>query len=155
MPNNQNMNFLAGNRATLHIKGLEDLEFSIVQFNLPSIELPVSPVETKFLTGREAGDKPIYGDMVVHFIVDEDLKNYLAVYDWIQGLIFQRKTSPRNSDGMITIYSSHNNPIMKIKLYELIPAYVSELTFREAEPETTPIIVNAHFSMLYFDVEKV
>lgn len=155
MPKNQNTNFLSTNRATLQIKGLEDLEFSVIGFNLPSIELPVTPVETTFLTGKEAGDKPIYGDVVVTFIVDEDMKNYLAILNWIEALVFHRKDMPRNTDGLITVYSSHNNPLLRIKLYELIPSYVSELPFAEHDTETTPVVVNAHFSLLYFEVEKI
>lgn len=155
MPANQNMNFLTTNRATLQIKGLEDFEFAVTGFTLPSLELPVSPVETMFLTGREAGDKPIYGDVEVEFIIDEDMKNWITVYEWFQGLIFQRTSTPRNSDGAIIIYSSHNNPIIKIKLYEMIPSYLSAIRFSEDIPVTTPLKAEAHFSILYYDIEKL
>ena len=32
------------------------------------------------------GDKLQYGDLVIQFLVDEDMKNYLEIYKWLMAL---------------------------------------------------------------------
>lgn len=151
----QNMNFLTPTRGTLQIKGLEDAEFSVTKFNLPSLNLNFTEVPTPFWAGREANTSPVFGPLEIEFIVDEDMKNWLAVFNWMMDLSFRRKSPTRSSDGSIIIYSSNNNPIAKFHLSELIPIFLSKIPFDESVSETTPVIASAQFAMTYFETDKI
>jgi hypothetical protein len=150
--NYNGLNYLTSNRATLQISGLEDVEFSITQFNLPSLTLQYNDVATPFMNAREATSKPDFGDLEITFLVDENIKNWLAVFNWCMDLAFQRTSTPRFAEGKIIVYSSHNNPIVTFRLVGLVPVFISDLNFTEMVAETTPVSATARFAMTYYDV---
>lgn len=146
MLNHNGLNYLTSNRATLQIVGLGEVEFSITSFNLPSLTLEYSAVPTPFLAGKEATSKPDFGEIQVTFLVDENMKNWLAVFDWMIDLSFTKSIKTRFVDGSIIVYSSHNNEIIKFNLSEIVPIYLSDISFQESSAETAPITASARFA---------
>jgi hypothetical protein len=149
------LNYLTSNRATLQILGMQDAEFAVTSFNIPSVTLQFSNVPTPFLAGKEVTSKPDFGEISISFIVDEEMKNWLAIYEWMMDLSFRKSIKPRFVDGTITIYSSHNNPIIKFNLSEIAPIYLSDISFSESSSETSPITATARFALTLFSVTKM
>lgn len=151
MPQFNGLNYLTSNRATLQINGLQDVEFAITSFNLPSLTLEYSQVSTPFMAGKEATSKPDFGEITISFLVDEEMKNWLAIFDWMIDLSFTKSIKSRFVDGTITVYSSHNNPIISFKLSEIVPIYLSDIQFTEGSGETSPITATARFALTYYN----
>lgn len=152
-----NTNYLSTSRATLQIQGLPEVEFNITSFNLPDVSVGVVDVPTRFNRGKEAGTNVEFTDLQIEFLVDEDLKNWQTVFEWIvkQSLPVEHDYighKNRFSDGSLIIYSSHNNPIKKISLKELFPVSLGGIAFNETDNETVYQKANASFSVLYYEI---
>ncbi len=139
------LNYISKNRAKMVIPDLPAVSFNMREFELPGIDLPAATVPSPFY------DKPFYGDKVEFepldctFLVDENLTNWIEVYNWIIGLGAPEDKSQYENrslteiDIYITIYSSHNNPIKRVRFIECVPTSLSGIFFEEGINETTTV----------------
>ena len=67
---------------------LPTVEFFCQTANVPSITLGTADVETPLKNIPIPGDKLVYGELNVSFLVDENLNNYKELHDWLTGLGF-------------------------------------------------------------------
>ena len=63
-------------------------EWFVVRANIPSVQLGVADQYTPFVQVQVAGDHLTYGDFSITFIVDENLKNYMEMYNWVKNIGF-------------------------------------------------------------------
>ena len=73
-----------------------------------------------------------YGDLNVRFIIDEDLKNYLVVHNWIKeyGLAEKRADSAdAYSNARLQIMTSHNNVNHIVEFRNMFPVSLSSVPF--------------------------
>ena len=75
-------------------------EWFVVRANIPSVQLGQGDQFTPFVQVAVVGDHITYGDFSVTFIVDENLKNYMEMYNWVKNIGFpfshdQFNTLPR------------------------------------------------------------
>lgn len=158
-PHEVSLNYVSKNRATLNIPGLNDLTLTLKSFPLPGISLPPVEVPSPFYQKKFAGDKVMFDTLNLVFIVDERLTNWIEVWKWIVGLGAPedkeqyREKEHNELDAYMTIYSSHNNPLLKVKFLECIPTALSELPFSEDITETE--IIEATVSIEYLRYEFV
>lgn len=155
------LNYTTKNRAVLNFPALPNMSMTLKGIPLPGIELP--PVETPspFFQKKHAGDKVFYETLNVVFIVDELLTNWLEIYNWIIGLgapedKVQYRGKPHHElDAYMTIYSSHNNPILKVKFLECVPTSLGGLPYEEDVSETEPVETTATFEYLRYEFVPV
>lgn len=91
------------------------------------------------------GDKIVYEDLTIKFLVDEDLQNYMAIHNWITGLGFPesaeqyktlttaedglRDSKKAYSDGSLHVLDSNYNTNFIVKFKDLYPIDLSPLEF--------------------------
>ena len=81
----------------------------------------------------------------VKFLVDDNLTNWIEVYNWIIGLGTPEDKSQYENRSLteiyfyIMIYSSHNNPIKRVRFIECVPTSLSGIFFGEDINETTTV----------------
>ena len=63
-------------------------EWFVVRANIPSVTLGTADRFTPFVTIQMVGDHITYGDFSMTFIVDENLKNYMEMYNWVKNIGF-------------------------------------------------------------------
>ena len=63
-------------------------EWFVVRANIPSVTLGVADQYTPFVQVQVSGDHITYGDFNITFIVDENLKNYMEMYNWMKNIGF-------------------------------------------------------------------
>ena len=63
-------------------------EWFVVRCNIPSVTLGQADQYTPFVDIAVVGDKLQYGDFNITFIVDEQLKNYMEMYNWVKNIGF-------------------------------------------------------------------
>ena len=64
------------------------VEWFVVRCNIPSVTLGQADQYTPFVDIAVVGDKLQYGDFNMTFIVDEQLKNYMEMYNWVKNIGF-------------------------------------------------------------------
>ena len=161
-------NFLSGAGFQFSLKKLPGVSFYCQSANVPSQNLAVATQATRFNTIPEPGDEVNYDDLTVRFLVDEDLKNYRSIHNWIRylghpesdedwttyadGDSYQEK---QYSDGILFVLDSNFNRKFKIYFKDLFPVSLSGLNFDSTYTDTEYFAVDATFKFTIFDIEEV
>jgi len=159
-------NFLSGVGFQFSLKKLPGVSFYCQSANVPSQNLAVATQATRFNTLPEPGDEINYDDLTIRFLVDEDLKNYRSIHNWIRylghpesdedwttyadGDSYQEKNY---SDGTLFILDSNFNRKFQIRFKDLFPVSLSGLNFDTTYTDTEYFAVDASFKFTIFDIE--
>ena len=169
-----NLNPLSPTGFRLAITKLPEVTFFCQEANIPDINLDPIPIGTPFSTAQVPGEIIDFGALVVNFIVDENLANYKAIYNWIVGLGFPQdylqyqnlvnstqNTLPSNtrfgtalnnySDGTLEILGSNNIGVQVIRFKDLYPVSISSLNFQANVDDVQYLIGTASFKYTYYD----
>jgi hypothetical protein len=167
IPNN--INPLSPTGFQLSITKLPDVTFFCQEANIPSISLPEIDFRTPLSTIRIPGEVLTYGDLDISFMVDEGMKNYMGIYNWLVGLghpeSFQQytdflanQTSPavtelgKNfSDGTLQILGGSNTQVQSIQFNSLIPVDLGSLVFHSDVDDINYLIGKATFKFTTFN----
>ena len=166
----ENRNFLSPVGFKFVIGRMKSVDFFCQSANLPSISMntPIQP--TRFNKVPQPGDELDYQDLTIRFLVDENLKNWAQVHNWMREITtpysckefgFDRgdlesiQSPPRKQreyDGII-----NNQWRADCSLYVLSSNYrpVAEFVFKDAFPVSlTPLPFDASVQDInYFTAE--
>lgn len=170
VPNN--INPLQSNGFMLKINKLPEISFFCQEANVPSIDLPAAVQASPLIEDSHPGDKVTFGDLNVTFLIDEDLVNYKAVYNWMMGLGFPKShdqfanfinsqdpntnlsvSAASVSDGVLQVLNSSNNPVASFMFRDMYPMSLSSLQLQSTTTETTYLAGQATFRFTLFEIE--
>lgn len=167
-----NLNYLRPLGFKLNFERLPNVTYFCQSANLPTINLGVATQATPFIDMPVPGDKMTFDDLVVRFMVDEDMKNYIEMTNWIIGLGFpesrdqfinitnkgRRFNSPSDSntgeygDATLTILTSDNLPNIQVKLQDCFPTSLSGLEFDISQGNTQYFQASATFKIRQYQI---
>ena len=174
--NPSNPNFLQQNKFILNFGRAPSIQFFCQSVSVPGISLSEVPQFTPFVDVYVPGEKAIYDILNVTFIVDEELKGWIEIHDWIRAMTFPKefeeyqnlgrlsriasatKTSsdkPQYSDASITILSSSNKPYFKFKYYDCFPTSLSTFVMGANDSPESTMSADVSFRYSYYDIEKL
>jgi len=120
---------------------------------------------TPFIDLPIPGDKLSFQDFSMTFPVDEDMKNYKEIANWIIGLGFPRqygqyKDLENNwaglrSDIALMILDSNQNPQHTVTYRDAFPTGLSGLNFDVKASDTTIPLATATFKYAFYDFDEV
>jgi len=130
---------------------------SIPSLSFGSMELPTRLGTRLPISGTEY----TFDDLVVDFIVDENVNTWMEIYNWMTS-IGQMKddkdpylnVEQHTSDASLTILSSSYNPKYKVTFRNIFPVSLGELPFDSTAPETDPIVSSVTFKYRYYEIEQ-
>ena len=148
----ENRNFLSPVGFKFGLKRSPAVAFFCNEANIPSIDLGVAEQPSYLKNIPVPGDKIQFGDLSLRFLVDEDLKNYMEIQNWIRGLgypeslqefqdldhsgqltdafgFFKQSRDDIYSDGTLQILSSNLVPQFQVQFSDLFPYSLSTITF--------------------------
>lgn len=153
-----NKNMLSPLGFSFYVKKLPEFNFFVQSVVLPGINLGYAEMPNPFKAIPVYGDHATTGELTVTFKINEDLGNYIEIYDWIVGLAFPKEFRQfanlkakdaigegLESDAYLMIMSSNQNPIMKIELEDLFPTALSDITVDSRETSVEYIEATATF----------
>lgn len=73
----------------LRIAAIPEVSFFVKDVTLPSISLPQAQQDTPFVMIPRVGDRVEFSQLTARIMVDEQMKNYRALYDWITQIGFK------------------------------------------------------------------
>jgi len=82
----QNRNFLSPVGFKFTINRVPKVSFFGNSVNIPGLTLGLATQPTYLKDIDLPGDKVIFDDLTLRFLVDENLENYMEVQKWIRGL---------------------------------------------------------------------
>ena len=132
--------------------------------NIPGISLSNTIQSTPFANIPIEGDVLEFEDLSLAFVVDEDMQNYLELYNWLHALGFPERYAQYDnqagkdikSDVNIIIHTNKSNPNYSIVFKDVFPISFGVLNFDTNNTDLEPIIVDATFKYTgTFDVNKL
>jgi hypothetical protein len=181
----KNRNFQTPLNFNFNVDRLPDFNYFVQRVVLPPLALsPATNGGTNpFVRISWPGDHMKFGDLMVEFKVDEEMRNWYEIFSWMQALTFPEKQSQygaiyrgelKNLDGEpaqpptgrtgtgkvfgqanLIINTSHNNPHLSINFVDLHPISLSQVDFDSRNTERTFVESIVTFRYDYFTVEKL
>ena len=148
-----NRNYMSPLGFKLILTKTPKVDFLCQSANIPQISMGTAIQPTYLKDIPVPGDKVLYDDLTVRFLVDEKMENYLAIYKWITGLGYPeslgqydqlRKDDIRTdrivgddgdplyfqySDATLQILSSNYKPSIHVNFKAAFPVALSTLDF--------------------------
>jgi hypothetical protein len=167
-----NRNFLSPVGFKFTLDRAKKVSFLGNSANIPGLTLGVANQATPLKDIDTPGDKILFDDFTLRFLVDENLENYLEIYNWIRGLgypeslqeiiDFQRtgkvdknpygKEMDIYSDGTLIIQTSNFVPNFQIKFRDLWPYSLTTLNFDATNNDVQYFTADVTFKYTIFDI---
>lgn len=164
--NPTNKNFLSPLGFRFSIKRAPHVNYFVQSVSIPNISLGSTSVPTPFSRIPVAGDHLLFGPFNVSFKVDEDLANYLEIYNWLIKIGFpdnfeQYRALDNNnptadagtySDLTLIVLSSSKNPTYEINFVDAYPTSLTDIVFDTRTPDVDYVECTATFDYRKFSI---
>ena len=171
----ENRNFLSPTGFKLVLNRAPKVAFFANSANIPGITLGEATQPTYLKDIPTPGDKIVFDDFNIRFLVDEDLKNYMEIQDWIRGLGFpkslqeiydlqneerdveirDRQAMDIYSDGTLTVLGSAQLPNFKIMFMDLWPYSLTTLQFDATDTDINFFTADVGFKYTIYDITDI
>ena len=172
----ENRNFLSPTGFKFTLDKTPGVAFFCNQANIPSLDLGIA-VQPSYLKDIDRpGDKLVFGDLSIRFLVDEDLKNYMEIQNWMRGLGYPekldqiydlQKTGNRGmdlktrklenifSDGTMSVLNSSLVSNFLIKFQGLFPYSLTTLSFDATDNDIEYFTAEVSFKYTYYEITNL
>lgn len=166
-----NKNFLSPLGFKFVIQKTPNVNYFVQSVGLPSITLGNTSFPTPFVRTPIAGDHIEYGDLALTFKVDESMKNYLELYNWITAIGFPdnfdqaKAVDPKfvttgsgegtYSDATLIVLSSAMNPIHEINFVDAFPISLTDFQFDSRNSDVEYIEASVVFKFRTFNIKSL
>ena len=161
-----NMNFLSPIGFKFQLGNFPEVNYFCQAATLPGISIGTIAVPTPLKTIELSGDEVTFEELSIRFVVDENMKNWLAIYDWIIGLGFPTKegqekyaklaaTSELTTDAVLTVLTSNMNPQINFRFNECFPLSLSSIAFDSGGTDIEYVTADVSFRYDVYTVENL
>jgi hypothetical protein len=168
----QNTAYLQPTKYLLTFDRIGSVKYFCQTINIPGMSLPEIKVNTPFLDINSPGTKLNFNTLTINWIVDESLDSWKQIYNWFFSIAspngytqrtrlsqqqnnnnYLNPNHPINpfSDGILTVLSALNNPLIRIQFYNLFPTTLSDIDFDVKQSAEDVITGSATFAYDYFE----
>ena len=171
----ENRNFLSPTGFKLVVNRAPKVAFFANAANLPGITLGEAVQPTYLKDIPTPGDKIVFDDFNIRFLVDEDLKNYMELQKWIRGLgypeslkeiydlqeedrdinIKDRQAMDLYSDGTLTVLGSSQLPNFKVMFRDLWPYSLTTLNFDATDTDVNYFTAEVGFKYTIYNITDI
>ncbi len=176
--NNPNeLDYLRPNAFKFQIHNIPNTSYFCNAANIPEVNLPPAIQPNPLVDIGHPGDKLEFGTLMIRFLIQEDMKNYKELLDWMIGLGFPKdhkqakafsqtqeyrfpdvnpntqKGLARYSDASLILLDSNNNPKIKFSFIDAFPISLQGLDFEIASGSTEYMQGVAMFKYSYYEIE--
>ena len=138
----KNINPLADVQFKFDVAAIPKTSFFVQTCNLPGIALEGAQMGVPQLQNLTRHTGIItYETLNVTFMVDEYLKNWQEIYEWMIG------DEDKYTSAVLTILSSSMNPTMEVHFKDIFPTSLSEISFDSTT--TDPVYQTGTISFNY------
>ena len=164
----QNRNFLSGVAFKFNLTKLPKVDFFSNSARIPELNLELAKQPSYLKNIDVPGERLTFGDLTLQFLVDENMENYIAVYDWLKGLGFpettkqfrelttdedgQRDQKEAFSDGTLRILNSNYREVAKVKFEDIFPISLTSLEFDATESDINYFTADVTFKYTIFNI---
>lgn len=163
-----NKNFLSPLNFKFIMKRAPHVNFFIQKITIPSISVSPAVTSNPFLAIPYSGDHLQFDELDITFKVDEDLKNYMEIQNWLRGSgkqsfeQYKDLASNSNLSGeslkseiSLTVLSSAKRPNYEIVFEDAFPISISGITFDSSNEDISYLEAEATFKYTKYEINKI
>ena len=171
-----NRNYMSPLGFKLILTKTPKVDFLCQSANIPQISMGTAIQPTYLKDIPVPGDKVLYDDLNVRFLVDEKMENYLAIYKWITGLGYPENLGQYNqlkkddirtdasatddadpryfefSDATLQILNSNYRPSVLVNFKDAFPTSLSTLDFDVTTRDYNYFTAEVSFKYTIFNI---
>ena len=164
----QNRNFLSGVAFKFNLAKFPKVDFFSNSARIPEISLELTQQASYLKNIDVPGERLNYGDFTLRFLVDENMVNYISIYDWLTGLGFpettkefadlikdkdgQRDAKEAFCDGTLRILNSNYREVAQVKFRDLFPTSLTSLDFDATNTDVQYFTAEATFKYTIYNL---
>lgn len=176
--NPSELDYLRPNGFKFQVHSIPNVSFFCQSANLPDMTLGFTTQATPLVDYNEPGEKLQFGELNIRFLIQENLQNYLELYNWLRGLGFpesheeytkfierqnyrfapnsiKSRARLEKSDATLFMLDSNNNPIARATFQDAFPVALSGMDFDIASGDTNYFQALATFRYKQFVIETI
>lgn len=156
---NINKSILNKGNFRLLIDRVPNVEYYVKSVTLPGFRFTEATASTGI--GIDAffpGDKVEFDTLSVTFLVDEDLKNFEEIYDWMDSVVpfkdpkaYQTQNLQLYSDATLVTTTNKNTPNRYFRFKDCIPTQMGSIDF-DTGAELEAITTTVEFRFTYYEI---
>ena len=163
-----NRNFLSGVGFKFNLTKFPKVDFFSNSARIPELNLELTRQPSYLKNIDVPGERLTYGDLTLRFLVDENMENYISVYNWLKGLGFpetaqeykdlttdkdgQRDNKEAFCDGTLRILNSNYREVAKVKFTDLFPTSLTSLDFDATNTDIQFFTAEATFKYTIYNL---
>ena len=164
----QNRNFLSGVAFKFNLGKFPKVDFFSNSARIPELNLELTRQPSYLKNIDVPGERLTYGDLTLRFLVDENMENYISVYNWLKGLGFPETTQEYKDlttdkdgqkdnkeafcDGTLRILNSNYREVAKVKFTDLFPTSLTSLDFDATNTDIQFFTAEATFKYTIYNL---
>ena len=151
-----NLNYLSPEGFELTFVRIPGVTFFCQQITTPDITIGTTPVPNP--STKEVffpGTAITFGDIVLSFIVDEDLSNYNEIFTWIKESIITADRSSVFSDGTLVILNNSKSANVKMTFQNCFPYNLGPIVFDTTMGPDLPIKADCTLKFTDFNIISI
>jgi hypothetical protein len=152
-------NYLLNNSFKFSIDRIPYVTYFCQKANIPSLDFGIVEQPTKYGTRLQlAGTLYDFSVLEISFIVDENMKNWLEIFDWMKSMgsmeNFTENVSKKQqqTDAEMIIMSSAYRPILSVQYKGVFPVNIGGIDFDSAVADPEPVLATATFQYRSYDI---
>ena len=164
----QNRNFLAPVGFKFTLAKYPKVSFFSNSARIPELSLGTATQPSYLKNIDVPGERLSYGDFSLRFLVDENMENYISIYNWLTGLGFPETTKqfkdittdvdgqrdPKEAfcDGTLRILNSNYREVAKVNFNDLFPISLTSLDFDATNTDVQYFTAEATFKYTVYKI---
>ena len=164
----QNRNFLSGVAFKFNLTKFPKVDFFSNSARIPELNLELTRQPSYLKNIDVPGERLTFGDLTLKFLVDENMENYISVYNWLKGLGFpettkefkdlttdkdgQRDSKEAFCDGTLRILNSNYREVAQVKFKDLFPTSLTSLDFDATNTDVQYFTAEATFKYTIYNL---
>lgn len=171
-----NRNFLSPNNFRLVLQRAPLLNFFLQTASIPGLSFVGSvDFQTPFVKIPIPGDHLNFSPFSVSFMVDEDLTNYMEIWNWMFNIAGPQELTPgeygriypqdnsigtdpmktTRSDVKLMVMTSSKNPNIEVTFIDAFPVSLGELNFVTTSSDVTYLESSVTFEYVKYTIVKI
>ena len=161
-----NTSFLSPIGFKFQLNNFPEVNYFCQSATLPGISIGSISVPTPLKTIDFPGDEVAFEELSIRFVVDENMKNWLSIYDWIIGLGFPTEeglakykklaiNSELTTDATLTVLTGNMNAQINFVFKECFPLSLSSIAFDSAGTDVEYVTADVSFRYDVYTVQNL
>jgi len=154
-------NVLTNNKFRFVLTRCPTVTYFCQRANIPSLGFGTSlQSNSTGISIKRPGTSYVYEDLQIGFAVDENMKNWLEIHNWIRDLGFSYNRTgevlnenQKTASGYLFILNSDYKPYMTVKFKNIYPTFVSGIDFDSSNTDAETVIATATFAYTHYEIE--